>query len=61
MDPSELIGLSEKAAKDKIRKAGIQYRVRRRDTKRFAASMEFRTDRVYLESDNGKVPEAEIG
>jgi len=57
----ELIGLSEEDAVKKIREAGFRPRVRRRNQESYFGTMDYRTDRVNLEIDKGKVTKAHIG
>lgn len=59
--PKNLVGLTEEAAKAKITELGMKVRVRNRDGETFMGTCDYRTDRVNLSIDNGKITNATIG
>ena len=56
-----LIGLSEKSAIAKIKKAGLIARVTRRNKESSPGTPDFDSSRVNLEVDKGRVTKAEVG
>ena len=58
---TKVIGMTEKDAVAAIESIGDTSRVGRRDKETFALTMDYRTDRITLEIDNGKVTSALVG
>ncbi len=58
---NDLIGLDETEAIAKIKIAGLEARVTRKDAERFMGTTDRRIDRINLEIDNGKVTNAHRG
>ena len=61
IDLNKLVGLAEDVAIAKIKAAGFVARIINRNGVPFMYTMDYRTDRVNLEIDNGKVTKADIG
>ncbi len=61
MDPKTLIGLTEKKARAKIERWGMIVRIMRQDEEYSGGDCRYRTDRINLEIDNGKITKADIG
>ena len=60
-DPSRLIGLMEQEVAYLTKAYGLSYRVTKKDGKAFIITRDYKTDRVNLEFENGKVIRATIG
>lgn len=60
-DVKGLVGLTEKKALAKITAAGMTARIQQRDKETFVGTCEFRTSRVNLNIQKGKVKSADIG
>lgn len=56
-----LIGLTKEDAKDLAEKHGFTIRVMHEDGESFMGTMDYRTDRVNLSVNGGKVTEAKVG
>jgi hypothetical protein len=58
---TKVIGMSEKEAAAAIESIGDTSRIGRRDKEEFPVTADYRTDRITLEIDNGKVTSAIVG
>lgn len=61
MNISDLLGKTEQEAVDEIKKAKMKPRIVHKDGKDFMGTCDFRTDRVNLAINEGKVIRADIG
>lgn len=56
-----LVGLTEAEAKRTILSHGLSLRVTRHDDRRYTVTMDYHTNRVNLQIDNGRVTKASVG
>jgi hypothetical protein len=61
LNVNSLIDLSEEVAIEKIKRAGMQARIRNRDEQAFMGTCDYRIDRVNLIIKNNLVVSASIG